>query len=455
MLYRLIFDTMVIFINMISLFMDLKAYKLDQIKVLYTRIPFGLKENMDFVALVKEAKKSCVILYASVTVFSLILSLYFDSVVIMIVDVLILTLVRPFFLQKDIDKARAFKNKYVKKEDKIKVVDLELIEKREDFLVKKSLYLFIIAIYLASIFMGLYLDKVLPDFLWIFLGLVFACSDIFVDRMISSRLVKVYTRDSSTNIRLNEEIGKNQSKIIYRKSLVNALLFLIFVLISVKNPYSASGFIIYFVFLMVNIVYSFYGFDKLKNHPDLKNQDINLLEDDVEYYTAWGYKNPNDKRLFVDKVYGMGNELNIGRLSGKIYYITTIILLLALLIFVSYITSTPTKYTYQVEKDKIEISSNMFYKDTIDRADIEEISLLDNLPKGRMIRIAGSALEKTSTGSYKIENYGKVRLYIYNDTDKVLSIKTKDKNFLVNDTTEQKTKMLYQKLLNFINKEKK
>lgn len=455
MLYRLIFMGLIVFINMMGLFVELKAYKLDQANILYTKIPYYLKDKKDFIDLVKEAEKSCKFFYLSITGLALIIANFFDPISIMLFDVIIISLLRPFFLQKDIDKIRAYKNTYGKEEERLKVIDLDLIEKREDFLVKKSYYLPVLILYLIGILIGSLLDKIYPNIMWIFLGLAFGGSDIFIDRLLSQRLVKTYTRDSSTNIRLNELIAKNQSKILYRKTVINGILFLIFVLITVKNPYSSLGFIIYMLALTINIFYSFIKFDKIRNHKDLKKEENNLLEDDTDYYTAWGYNNPDDKRLFVNKLYGMGSELNIGKLSGKIYYLTSILILVCLLIFISYISSTPTNYSYQVNKNEIEISSNMFYKDNIETKNIEKIRLLDQLPKGRMVRIAGNAMEKTSTGTYRIENYGKVRLYIYNDTDKLVEIKTKDKNFLVNENTEEKTEKLYQKLSNFVNKEKK
>ncbi|MDD7305554.1 MAG: hypothetical protein PUG67_03090 [Peptoniphilaceae bacterium] len=449
MLYRLIFLSLSIIINLISLYAELRAYKLDQINILYTRIPTSFKDKKDFLDLVKKSKKNCIFFYIILTVFVLNLAIFFDSISLMILDILVVSLVRPFLLQKDIDKIREYKNKYGKKIDKLKVIDFDLIEKRKDLLVKKSSYFVVLFIYLVSVFIGIFLDKIYPNIMWLFLMLSFCGSDIFIDWLISKRLIKTYTSNSATNLRLNEEIGKKQSILLYRKSLINSILFLIFVLICVKNPYSIKAFIIYMLLLTINIAYSFIKFDKIRNNPILNNQEISILEDDEDYYTAWGYNNPDDNRLFVNRLYGMGSELNIGKLSGKLYYLSTIVLMLILLIFVSYISSTPTNYSYQIKEDRIELSSNMFYKDTIYKKDIEKISLLDHFPKGRAIRIAGNALEKTSTGSYRIEGYGSVRLYIYKDSKKVVEIRSKDKKFLFNENSDEKTEKLYKKLVKF------
>ncbi|MGO3018950.1 MAG: PH domain-containing protein [Anaerococcus sp.] len=452
MYYRLIFIGMTLFINVISLFMDLKMYKLGETNILYTRIPYFLQDDRKLVSIVEEGKKSTKFFYLTITVFAMSSSTFLEPVSIMLLDIIFIILVRPFFLQKDIDKVRKFKNNRIDNEEKVKVIDLDLIEKKDSFQVRKIFYLPVVIIYMLAIILEIILDTTYPKFMWIFLGLVFCASDIFIDWLLMSRLVKAYTRDSETNILLNEKIGKNQSKILYRKSLINGILFLIFVLVTLRDPYSYIGFIIFIGFLTVNIGYAFLKYEKLSRDPLLKDLENNIVDDDIEYYNAWGYNNPDDKRFLVNSVYGIGSDLNIGRLSGKIYYLVTILILVFFLIFTTYVFSMPTNYFYKTEGENIKITSTMFYKDDIEASKIEKISLLDKLPEGKGIRVSGIAFENTSTGSYSIEGYGNVRLYIYNNSKKVIEIKTKDKKFLINEDTDQKTEELYKRLNDFINK---
>ena len=96
-------------------------------------------------------------------------------------------------------------------------------------------------------------------------------------------------------------------------------------------------------------------------------------------------------------------------------------------------------YSYEAKDGVLEISSSQLYQDEIDLNDIQSITILDQLPEGRMVRTNGAAMEKTSTGSYNIEGYGKVRLYIYNDVDKYIEIKTKDKTYIINEPSEKET----------------
>lgn len=452
MYYRLIFMGMIFFINIISLFMELKTYKLGEINILYTRIPSFLQDDKKFLKIIEEGKKKTKFFYLTITAFAMSLSTFLEPVSIMLLDIIFIILVRPFLLQKDIDKMRKFKYERIETEEKVKVIDLDLIEKKDSFQVRKIFYLPVVIIYILAITSGIVLDTTYPYYMWVFLGLVFCASDIFVDWLLMSRLVKVYTRDSETNILLNEKIGKNQSRILYRKSLINGFLFLIFVLLTIRDPYSYLGFIIFIGFLTANIGYTFLKFYKLSIDPLLKDVENNLIDDEIEYYNAWGYNNPDDKRLFINSVYGTGSDLNIGKLSGKIYYLVTVLVLVLALIFTTYIFSKPTNYFYETEGNTIKITSTMFYKDDIEVSKIEKISLLDKLPEGRLIRVSGNALENTSTGNYSIEGYGKVRLYIYNNSKKVIEIKTKDKKFLINEPTDEKTEELYRQLKEFVNK---
>lgn len=454
MIIKIIFAFSVVFINLISLFMELKAYKTDQINILYTKIPYFLSDDKRLLGIIDKGRENTKLFYFLITLFFLLAFYFMDYIIILILDIIIISLIRPFALQKDIDKVRKFKYENTTKTEKRKIIDFDLIENKNRFMVNKIFYLIIFGLYIFSISFAIFKKTYFYSWMWIFLGLSFMISDILMDFSISKRSIKTYTDNSKENILINEKIAKKISSLLFIKSFINAILFLLFVILVIKDPYSIKSFLIFFAAISINIICVIIRYNKIKNDPILKNIDNEFLDDDIEYYTAWGYYNPNDPRIFVDRVYGIGNDLNIARLWGKVYLAFSIIFLFGLLIFTSIIFNTKTHYSYTTENNKIEISSNVFYSDSIELDKIESIKFLEKLPSGRFIRLSGNAMEKTSTGNYRLENYGDVRIYLYNDIKSVVEIKTRDKNFFINENSTKKTKDLYNKLSNFVKNKK-
>lgn len=451
MLYKLIFIAIILFVNTLTYAMQMKAYSLENGIILYTNIPYYLEDDKRILKIVANGKKKTRIFFIIETILMIILAIFYDSISAMILDTLIVMLLYPFIFQKDIDEMRKFKMDNVKNKKRTKLIDFDLIEEKDRFVVKKSYYLIAIAIYIISIAIGVFSNNDYPKLMWIFLGLLLMLSNLFVDKILMKGAIVTYTDDSKKNILLNEKIAKKQARVLYGKILIDSILFLLLVVTNIFYLFSIMGFVIYILGIIFVISFTYYKYYKLRNSPILDNIDRTNLDNDVEYYNAWGYDNPDDNRLVVKRYYGVGSDINIGRTSGKIYYGVTIIILVVLMIFTSYIAKTPMKYDYNLENGAITIRSNQFYKDTVDVDDINEVNLLDKFPEGKVIRTGGNEFEKTSTGNYSIQNYGKVRLYIYKDTDKVIELKTNGKTILFNDNSNEKTKLLYDKVYQFVN----
>lgn len=331
-----------------------------------------------------------------------------------------------------------------------KIIDFDLIKKRDKFIVKPRYYIFIFAIYLIAIILAFVYEKTYPFFMWIFLSLSMMMSDLILDKNLMKNSIVAYTDNSKRNIFLNEKIAKNQANVLFMKSLINSIVFILLVSSIIINPFSMLTFFIYIIAISFSMIYAFYKYKKLRNDPILSRVNTSNISSNVEYYNAWGYNNPDDKRLLVPRLNGLGQDLNMGRALGKILYFVSISILFFLVLVINKTFNSPTQYTYVLENNRIEISSNQFYDDTIRVEDIKSLKFLDKLPEGRLIRIGGNSLEKTNTGNYMIQNYGKVRLYIYNSTKNVVEIKTSDKNFLINENSNVKTQKLYKRLKNYI-----
>ena len=73
------------------------------------------------------------------------------------------------------------------------------------------------------------------------------------------------------------------------------------------------------------------------------------------------------------------------------------------------------------------------------------LELLDEFPKGNVIRTNGTSLDSQSYGSFSVKGIGNVRLYYYNSGKKLIFIKA-DKNYIFNQKTDGETEELYNKI---------
>ena len=173
--------------------------------------------------------------------------------------------------------------------------------------------------------------------------------------------------------------------------------------------------------------------------------DEEFISSEDDFYDLFGYNNPNDPRILVPSKLNIGNmEINRGNRTGKAIYLISTILIIALVGSVGYFL-TPARYSYEFTGDRMEISAKI-YSDKIDLSDVENLELLDEFPKVEMIRTNGTSIKSQGYGNFEMKGIGPVRLYIYRDVDKVIHMKTKDKNLFFNMEDDEKTIELYNKI---------
>lgn len=270
-------------------------------------------------------------------------------------------------------------------------------------------------------------------------GLINVLLFLFFGFILRRRGNTVYTSDREENIR------RNLRAKIYpeRVAIILATIFaaVTSVLVLLLEGFIGSKFILgYLVFEMVVIIgYTIY---LVKSEQKIDEEFISSEDD---FYDIFGYNNPDDPRILVPSKLNIGNmEINRGNKAGKIIYLVSTILIIALVASVGYFL-TPTKYNFNFAGDRLEIHTKI-YSDKVDLSDVVEIELLDEFPKVEMIRTNGTSIESQGYGNFEMKGIGPVRLYIYTKVDKVIHMKTKDKNFYFNMEDDKKTIELYNKI---------
>jgi uncharacterized membrane protein len=178
--------------------------------------------------------------------------------------------------------------------------------------------------------------------------------------------------------------------------------------------------------------------------------DSNLSEQENLY--KWGcYYNPNDPRIFVPKrIAGMGFTINIGHPVGKAIGVGIIVLVLAALIPVFY--GGAKDYVIAEKGSQITFDAAM-YDLTVEKSQIVSVSIIESLPKGS--RTNGYGGVNKSFGHFFFDDYGKCRLYVYNQVGKFIVLELEGDNpehVIVNAKTPEETEALYQSIQGWLAK---
>lgn len=171
------------------------------------------------------------------------------------------------------------------------------------------------------------------------------------------------------------------------------------------------------------------------------------IDDDYYWRKGW-YNTPNDKRYFVqDRVNSMNYSLNYGHPSAK--YVTggmlvgTGLLLLWMCILCIRIDFTPIRLT----ENAAQYSITSGYKTaTFALADVESVTLLDNLPDEKFYRSDGSEDNSKLLGNFRGSKTGHCQMYIWIEHAPILQIKTKNTTIFLNSSNEAQTKEWYDQL---------
>lgn len=147
-------------------------------------------------------------------------------------------------------------------------------------------------------------------------------------------------------------------------------------------------------------------------------------DDDEHWIGGMLYYNPDDKRNFIEKKVGIGTTVNLATKVGKAIIAFTVICLLsmpAILIFCGLDEYTPISYKYENQQL---VFSHVMTKYVIDENNIDNVALIDQLPKRS--RLNGTGLDNLQKGLFSVTGYGKCKLCLNPENGEFIVIRTKD-----------------------------
>lgn len=177
------------------------------------------------------------------------------------------------------------------------------------------------------------------------------------------------------------------------------------------------------------------------------NQAVNNVDDD-EYWKTGFYNNPADPKVLVkNRLSDMNYSFNLGNKAGKaIMWSLEAVVAGFIIWFVAIMIPYVNVHIDTEIKDNYFTVKAVGYEFSINIDDIEEVQLMDKMPKDSFTRTNGGATEEYNIGNYKGNTYGKCMLFIWNGYGPVVMIKGDNKTVFVNYKEDGAALKLYEQL---------
>ena len=262
---------------------------------------------------------------------------------------------------------------------------------------------------------------------------------------------KVYSENSEVNLSLNQANRRMQSYTWLSVAIAENIHMLLLYLLMQSDREGMTGVwltatVLFSAIPVGIIVYRYRQFRALEQEVLARDGQVVYSDDDEYWANGFTYHNPNDKSLFVTKRVGIGETINTGTAAGKMIMGGVALLGVAAIVGVSalmLISETVSPSLQLTEDNRIEIAYPM-YPHRFEVADIRQLSLVDDIPRG--IRTNGEATGTVARGQFRLDGWGKTRLYIYKKSPPYIQMKLDNEYVVFGDEDPEVTKRLYEQI---------
>lgn len=234
----------------------------------------------------------------------------------------------------------------------------------------------------------------------------------------------VYSKDTAVNQAVNKMVKKYIFKGVLITNIINAFSWLyIFIEYIGHSRITDAN---YYVYIGIQFMYT--------------------LAD--EYWKTGFYNNPADPKVLVkNRLSDMNYSFNLGNKAGKaIMWSLEAVVAGFIIWFVAIMIPYINVHIDTEIKDNYFTVKAVGYEFSINIDDIEEVQLMDKMPKDSFTRTNGGATEEYNIGNYKGNTYGKCMLFIWNGYGPVVMIKGDNKIVFVNYKEDGAALKLYEQL---------
>ncbi|MFC3747793.1 DUF5808 domain-containing protein [Paenibacillus sp. GCM10012306] len=261
---------------------------------------------------------------------------------------------------------------------------------------------------------------------------------------------KVYSTDSELNVRLNRISLRYWSLLWLGLAVLNSVsaVLLVYVIQSESFPGNTlwiAGVIIVSVLAVLGILLVHHKVQTVSANIT-RLGEVFFTDDDEYWINGTTYNNPSDSSLMVPKRVGIGTTINIGTKVGKSIYRSLFVFVPVVLIGTGWMTvqaEFATPHLTVGGNGGVSIEYPLYnYKFNL--KDAEEITLVNFLPRAR--RTNGISMDTVAIGNFKLDTYGKTKLYTYRNSPPYIVIKLPDIYVVYNTKNPSETERIFAEL---------
>ncbi|MDH6365487.1 putative membrane protein [Enterococcus sp. PF1-24] len=266
----------------------------------------------------------------------------------------------------------------------------------------------VLSLILASLnfFIGSWIDGLGASAACIIMWSIFAISYYYISRF----PIKSLSDDSQLNLQYND-----LTKYYWSLSMVVmcfAFLPITMVPMALTSFSNQTSLIFSGVLLIAILVGCFFSIRCLfvlrKKQDQLLQQIPHQRYVGEDQYWRYGlYYNPDDTRLMVPDRVGFNIGMNMARPIAKVFMGVISVFVTGLLIFVTlplfFYDFSPTAMQLDISQTTVTISAPLTKTSKIPLNKIEEVQLLDDIPKDS-VRVNGTGTENYAVGSFRVKN---------------------------------------------------
>lgn len=263
----------------------------------------------------------------------------------------------------------------------------------------------------------------------------------------------VYSKDTTVNQAVNNTVKKYIFKGMLITNIINALSWLYIFIEYIGHSRITDA--DYYVYMGIQFMYTLVILWMIiiigKKKEEILNRDNEpLYVDDDEYWKTGFYNNPADPKVLVkNRLSDTNYSFNLGNKAGKaIMWSLEAVVAGFIIWFVAIMIPYINVHIDTEIKDNYFTVKAVGYEFSINIDDIEEVQLMDKMPKDSFTRTNGGATEEYNIGNYKGNTYGKCMLFIWNGYGPVVMIKGDNKTVFVNYKEDGAALKLYEQLSN-------
>lgn len=276
---------------------------------------------------------------------------------------------------------------------------------------------------------------------------LFALCAVWMDRL----RMKVISADSDVNLNYNRAMRSQWKNCWHGCAWINTAYTLATALGFVLGSYAQGmmvvivGAAVYVVALVVLLVWLLVEQNRLNKHYGDKMDLVGYVDDDENWLWGLVYYNPGDRRLNVEKRFGMGVTINVGTTAGKVISIALAAVLAASLVLCAWpIALEFTPMEVKAEGEYL-VASQLREDYVLELDELESVTLLEGHPEWS--RVNGTGMPTLLKGTFRLHETGeRVEVFMNPENAYCIWVVADGQSYYLACDEDEATLALYQQL---------